>query len=316
MPTPQNHLVEISKLYPRAWAQADDFRSGRAVLPPWPDWCFLPLAGWYSIVCAEHHLESLSLPYLNDMSRLAALGAWRPTQDIFRFEPELYDAVTSTPLDGDMPSDILLRLPAWCVYIETPLLAFGGEPLDGFFVHLEKDMNNGDEELRLLFAYQSGQLSPFPIHIGPWSLAEGLARFLQVPSFYTGRSETFGEHTGQVLNSLRQMINLVLYLCSDSPDMRSDAMPGVFQVHRPAPQKTKKGLRLFPPDKPRLWQVGTTIAARIQASHADAESRTGPSPHIRRAHWHGYWMGSRKTGTQRKLEFRWLPPIPVGGNKD
>lgn len=46
------------------------------------------------------------------------------------------------------------------------------------------------------------------------------------------------------------------------------------------------------------------------------ESTASPSPHIRRAHWHSYWMGPRQEGhPDRKPVLKWLPPIPVAMDK-
>ena len=40
--------------------------------------------------------------------------------------------------------------------------------------------------------------------------------------------------------------------------------------------------------------------------------RADPKAHIRRAHWHHYWVGSERRG-DRHLELRWIPPVQVGG---
>ena len=41
-------------------------------------------------------------------------------------------------------------------------------------------------------------------------------------------------------------------------------------------------------------------------------SNADPKAHIRRAHWHHYWVGSERRG-DRHLELRWIPPVQVGG---
>ena len=84
------------------------------------------------------------------MARLGALAAWRPTQGIYRFDSSLYNAVIDTPLTGDLPCEILHRMPEWCVYVETPGLRWLGAGLYGFFAHMEWDAGTGREELRLL----------------------------------------------------------------------------------------------------------------------------------------------------------------------
>lgn len=81
--------------------------------------------------------------------------------------------------------------------------------------------------------------------------------------------------------------------------------------------KTKKGLRLFPPERPTPWEVGYRLGAAL--SRAMTEARTpgssgghaSPRPHIRRAHWHSYWVGKRDQAEVRSVVLKWLPPIPV-----
>lgn len=52
----------------------------------------------------------------------AALGAWRMGKGIYRFDPDVYDALWATALavDDPVPSTALLALPEWCVYIQAP----------------------------------------------------------------------------------------------------------------------------------------------------------------------------------------------------
>jgi len=40
-----------------------------------------------------------------------------------------------------------------------------------------------------------------------------------------------------------------------------------------------------------------------------------PRPHIRRAHWHGFWIGPKLRPTERRMDVRWMPPLPVGVNR-
>jgi hypothetical protein len=138
---PQMHLAAAGKLYPNAWRQAEKFRAdrGRAGLSAWPSWCYLPMAAWYAIV--SEGKGPLGLELVGDVGRLAAVGTWRVTQGVYRFDQDLYEAVRSTPLEGDLPAAILYRLPEWCVYIETT--GMQGGRLHGFFAHLEWDANTG-----------------------------------------------------------------------------------------------------------------------------------------------------------------------------
>ena len=43
----------------------------------------------------------------------------------------VYDAVRDTPVEGDIPCEVLHRLPEWCVYVETPGMTAFQAPLHG-----------------------------------------------------------------------------------------------------------------------------------------------------------------------------------------
>lgn len=146
------------------------------IYPIGPPWCFLPLAGWYAITCELLDKEPLSpddMPLIPLMQALAALGAWRPSQDVFTFDPTVYEAIAGTELSGAIPCDVALRLPVWCAYLELQ-----GDNAPGVFVHLEEDANNGRNELRFLFHWASGEQRAVPLHLGNFSLEESIARMM------------------------------------------------------------------------------------------------------------------------------------------
>ena len=90
-----------------------------------------------------------------------------------------------------------------------------------------------------------------------------------------------------------------LYLCSQAAEIR-DGGGGKRVPAPPQPVKTKKGMRLFPPDRPMPWEVGYRLGAALRKAWSAQEAASdtpgthaSPRPHIRRAHWHSYWVGSR-----------------------
>ena len=77
----------------------------------------------------------------------------------------------------------------------------------------------------------------------------------------------------------------------------------------------------------KIWDVGYRVSTRFPNSGvslisecedfsfdgSDKENvRNRPRPHIRRAHWHHYWVGEGRT----KLELRWIAPTYVKGDSD
>lgn len=251
-----NHVKIGEKLYPHAWKQADEFRFDRDGLPNWPDWCFLPLGGWHAIVSGGGD-NGVPFGLISDIGRLGALGAWRTTQGIYRFDSNLLTAIADTPVVGDLPYEILHKMPEWCVYIETPGMTMLEKPLHGFFAHMEWDANNGRNELRLLLDGED-YLDPIPLHLGPWSLKKSIEKMIEESNFQSLGVKLYSipSKVADVLtSSIEPLISLLLYLCSQNAEIGD----GKCLPTNPQPKQTKNGLRLFPPDKPTIWKVGTRI---------------------------------------------------------
>lgn len=319
---PLTHLIAVGNQYPTAWREFDFFRADRSGLPSWPDWCFLPLAASYAVISGG---GSNRVPFhrIGDVARLGAIAAWRVTQGIYRYDKTLFESIVSTPVEGDLSCELLQYLPEWCVYIETPELQYMGTALHGFFAHLEFDSNTNGTELRLLLDIDEG-LCAIPIHLGPWSLAEALARMAEQSA-----KNLAGAHPGVeplLLDSVASsrpfvepLVSLLLYLCSQNSEIGGDSRRPI----NPNPKKTKNGPRLFSPDRHTVWDVGVRLGTAIRRAQSkvdsdDDGSHAAPRPHIRRAHWHGFRSGPCKLvdGTtipteKRKFDLRWLPPIMV-----
>jgi hypothetical protein len=307
---PREILTAIGRRYLHAWKVCDEFRAGKGSdLPDWPDWCFLPLPAMYPIVSDGRDVDLPEHQAL-DVYRLAALSAWRMTQGVYRFDPAVFDAVRDTPVSGDLPHEVLFRLPEWAVYVETPGLLYGGESLHGFFAHLDFALDTATAELRLLLDGE-GALDPLGLPLGPWPLAESIARTLASSGTEAARAAPASAGAG-LRAVVEPLVSLLLYLCSQAAEIGDGSRrPG-----NPQPKRTKRGTRMFQAEKPTAWDVGVRLGAALRRAYQAEQTRSpsegtrpGPKPHIRRAHWHGFWSGPLEG--QRRFGLRWLPPTAV-----
>lgn len=172
----RNHLKTISLSYPGCWKQIDQYRQGRGGgLADWPDWCFCPLAASANIIASQIDAGA-SHAALYDVAKIGALAAWRVTQTVYRFDPDMLAALIDTST-SDLPIDVLFRLPEWCLYIETPGLHWLSSPLTGFFAHLEYDLKTGRPELRFLFDTDEADgpnLMPQQLHLNVATLDQAV----------------------------------------------------------------------------------------------------------------------------------------------
>jgi len=333
LPRPTQHLVQVSRDYTDIWKAVDHILGNKGKsIPNWSPWCFLPLSASYAIVSGGGD-NRVPLDMVGEIGRVGALAAWRVGQGIYRFDPTVFECVWDTPLTGNLPVDVLYYLPEYCVYIETPGKKLGKTTLHGFFAHLEDDVSKGHHELRILLDLESGLVSQH-VHLVKGAsletcLYEGLREgHVIAQSMGLGDlgkeveeifSDLFRSLAGAFSEELSPVVSLLIYLCQTSAEIRDNsgsARPPI----KPKSKKTKKGFRVFPPQKPTTWDVGfrTGPALRLALEkHSARVAEAGGTgravaPHLRRGHYHHYWTGP-KSGP-RKLVVHWLHPILVAAD--
>ncbi len=332
------HLRAVEDGYPDVWRQLARMRSDEALRAElqWPDWCWLPLAAAYAVAYhappATQVLASpLSSPLQVPVAVIGALGAWRQTKTIYRFDPQLYDALIDTELADRLPPQAFRRLPEWCVYLALPAAA----PIAGLFAHLEWDVNQQRPELRLLYDRGNGLLVPGILYLDRATISESMLDVLAsaLASGVDGQSHdihTQGDTAikqrwrervvaaggsldlaDQALADQRALLQIaiatVMYLCIEDPDILDPDQPPEHAAHTPARRTAQ------PAGAPTVWEVGYRIGATLKRHDARPGQPSGrgasPRPHIRRAHWHHYWTGPRSG--QRQLTIRWIAPTLV-----
>lgn len=326
------YLARVGRLYPGIWKRVDERRAQRRRHDPsWPEWCFLPFRGVCEIVATGDYLGA---DQKSNISSLAGLMAWRATQGLYHFDPTVFDALWDTPLEGDIPSEVLYRLPEWCVYVSTGRRPWLCEILHGFFAYLDLAATDGRPEVRFLLDFGEGHPHPtLPVDLTKSALAEAVestrARYLAALARSPEAARACGEDMAvfaaadlhEYTRSLTSLMNLVLYLCSANADLR-DHSGRREKPQQPSMTRTRKGLRLFPPEQPTNWEVGWRLGAALRGT-AGEERRRGqggthasPRPHIRRAHWHSYWTGPKAVPSERSIQVKWIPPVGVNVGAD
>jgi hypothetical protein len=336
-PRPKQILVKCGRQWPTLWKYVDLARAERGgKLPKWPTWCYLPTtAGLFLIQHVSpfgtESSQARSFDSAESFSRMVVpLATWRVTQGIYRIDSDVAEAIWNTPIEGQLPVELLFHLPEWCVYIETPgRILSTGKRLEGFFAHLNLGSGYDAPELHLLLDDPSGVLHSIAVSLSASTLEEACrlasvdrANYEQKISWSSGSAVKIADEQLVAANplaaaaGLAPLISMLLYLCSESADYRdSAAMRDA--PRRPNPVQTRNGLRIFPPDVPTVWETGYRMGAPLRSAMRQTAfrnagaNRSSPVPHIRRAHWHSFWLGPRANIGERRLALRWLPPIPV-----
>ena len=317
----KNHLIATTRSYPNLSKHVDMFRQSRGVdLPKWHDYCFLPMAAWYSIISnTKYGGMPLSVTAMKDLQMLAACGTWRYTQGIYQFDPDIYNAVIDSKINGALPSTVLVRLPEWCLYVETPDLQVSDQKCYGFFVWLEHDMNKFHTELRILVDGEK-EIVSVPLHLGDWDLKTAVEKYIDESGFQGAKIGHEISYTADDISAISAdimpIVSLILYICSDEPDLSNLEKPSE-NPSQPQPKKTKKGWRLFPADNPKIWSVGLNDGETLRKQVKEWQTNTGRTvkPHVRRGHYHTYWIGKRGSDEQKAIS-KWIMPTIVGAKDD
>lgn len=314
-------LEEWGARYPGVWRIVDEIRQARPRdIPPY---VFLPLGAAAEAMDRWRAMNGVPTPPKSvrwePVSELKQFASWRPTQGIYRFDDTLYQAIITTPLEGNIPAEMLQRLPEWCVYIETPglsaPLAHGGfVPMLGVWVTIEYADNDGFDVLHLGLHTERGTgISHLPLS----GTLDNSLKLLEADwEASVNRNAAFSGPPPAYVENARKtftpILSLALYLCAEA----SEIGDGSRQPIRPEAKRTRHGPRLFPADRPTVWGVGVRMGAALRRAYQaenDSESlATGRHvrPHVRRAHWHTFLAGPKR----EEKRVKWLPPIPVNLN--
>ena len=329
-------------------------------IPEWSSRFFMPLEFWLRMLIADKEYEALEAKYpegfqvidnwlIEYLNAVSAIGTWRYTQGVYRFEPEFLKALSESKLEGDIPCEVLLRLPQWCVYVEMPVV-FDGVRGFGFWAHIVNQVHSTTEPILSLLingisANGERVFRHFTMVLTGGHLVDLIRETLEASltaALSDSEKKYYGSKVGWLLNlahdkavreaeyqrkadEVRPLLAVLLYLCSTEPDIISTRAPGESPKNNLG--RTKKGkFHLFPVAGPHVWRVGSSFEKELKNHYrvlhqeevrAKTDKRQVRS-HVRSAHWHGYWKSHRPKEGQKDLRefiFHWIPPLIVRGSK-
>lgn len=315
-PTPLKLVKEFDERFPGAYDLVEKMRA-----EPSLEWnkekCYIPLAATIPII--DKYI--IKKDQNTDPSALAAFSAWRQYKEIYHFDRELAGELYQQADDlEDIPVAVLEILPFPCLYIELE-----DDVFQGFFVWWEQDfyldVDTKEYELRFLAVGNDESLEIYHLHIcDGGTLRESTERTshkIKRGLMMQGRTvngEFIDKYAQEQTQVVSRLVQLVLYICAENADVAEN--PEQKEITR----KPSAGTR--PKDvyrEIRKWDVGVKIGKMIrqQKYYSSGASGHGTTkrPHVRRGHYHHYWIGSEKDGT-RRLILRWVAPTFVNGAAD
>ena len=322
---------QFEQHYPRAFARIEDARAiAVAHGERWPAWCYVPMRGVQAVMREVYRITQIG-ELASEAAIATSLAAWRMGgKHVLLFDEIVMRELWDMPVEGDIPTDTLLRLPFWCIYVPVQISASGKANLRGAFIHLEHDANTRRAKLSFVIdltdeASPGDGLLPMPLNLDVKApLAEVLRSTLNVDkviaSLPPDQRAAARVHLEHVHAILRPFVSIALYLCADNADVRDPDTGAPAQISLPKPSAKK----LFAAPSATTWNVAWRIGAALRRAEDAVRTASGTNPgtgrtvrpHMRKAHWHTYRTGPRATPKLQRLILHWLPPIPVAMPED
>ena len=274
-----------------------------------------------------------------DADIMAAAVSWMQHKQIYKFNIELAELLTqnTTGKDTKIPTEILLKLPYNCIYIDTSNI--NTIEAEGAFIHFDVDINKYRRlELRFLFLDGESEYYPYTIHINDFVdgklknyeyVSDAIKATINESTENLKAQETelekfLIESVEPIADQINKYLQLLFYALAENNDIK---------VKRVSKKTSKKKIRNVNDVPIKEYIAGDTIFRNISKKNTpnsdhnaktknEAEiieeditiTRGAPKrTHARKGHWHSFWRGKKGTA-ERELVLHWIPPLIVNPN--
>lgn len=231
------------------------------------------------------------------------LKDWNKTKQTYCFDPDFVTEMMKTDSVIKTFSKFLEKLPFKTMYLDysksTDLIEKTGA--DGILVDIFNISENNNDLVWVIQRFLFKDQRFLGCETNCMLDTKDAER-----DFISVEEEIFKNGDGEGYRSLF-LLQSLLYLCSYEPDIRDDSASK--QAYKKVKQAIRKGSKQeLPTQKHEVGErFGEAFRKWTEGSLGKGSSTTGSGkrvrPHVRRAHWHRYWVGKKG---QQELIVKWV----------
>jgi len=324
-------LEKISNKYKGLWNKIEPKIIQNYETHLWDKTILLPYAEWLPI------LLDIAKPGWNkglkrgdmmpvggiDFTSTCAIGTWRYSKGIYKIDDLIAKNLLHTETSIKIPSILLLNQPEWSIFVDISNfeIYLKNKRVIGFWsnincFHTEASTFSEHKFLIITPLFEDGleEMLSVSILLDPnkiQTIEEITDSIPKILGKFADPNSRTKEQIKEINEFKKQIVQILLFICQPEPDITEDKQQVTSLNNRIYPVKIKSQLRLFEAKKIRRFDIGHKIGNELRQSIADyLNSGKKVEPHLRRAHWHGYWKGSKKQNEQIFV-YKWIPPILV-----
>lgn len=233
---------------------------------------------------------------------------WKNNKQVYRFAREFYDMLLSV-VNFEIGWSLFKYLPYNSFYLEVE----GHEKIEGVMIRYMQDESDGDSMFYTICCKNTQFPETISGIVAPHTENKSYEEYFEAEKLKAGLS---GDAVQVILMKevMAFMFQACMYLCARNVEIEEN--PEQKRIYRPSKNVNNKFSEV------RKWDVGIRITRALKASNGTGNlnnsaktsaQRRRPRQHLRKAHWHTYWIGPK--GNQEKM-VKFIAPILVNDNND
>ncbi len=279
----------------------------------------------------EDELSSNDLKDVNDLIKATVYNVtfsynWTVYKQVYRFDNDVLNMLCEETDADDIPISVIKdNLPYPAFFVDNKFTCKHNDNdmvYRGCFVTLLQNYLN-KPELGLFFIEDNAESNYLyclvPLYLGDATLI----------SLLKTRNILFNVNTDEEVQSISadlgtQLLKALIYICSANTEIETIKVNISDFKNSNNKKKTKKPKTVN--QNYVAYKMGSVIRKTkklyVYDNNSDSETNNNlskhstKSPHMRRAHYHRFWVGKKNEPNERKLITKFIPPLYINYNAD